>query len=357
MYITKLVLKNYRNIINQTIEFNKGINFIYGDNAQGKTNIIESIYFFTTGKSFRTKKDSELINFNKKTSEVDIFFKRSGLDCSGNFIIKNDSKKQIKINYVPINKIGNLMGFLNAVIFSPQDLSLIKDGPIFRRRFIDIFISQIKPKYFFDLQQYGKILKQRNSVLKKSKTKSSLISTISVWDEKLSEYAENIIKMRIIYIKKFKEIAIDIHNELTDGTELFDIKYENSFDNNLKYIDVLKNSIDKDIEYGFTQYGPHRDDLLFSINNMNVKKFASQGQQRSIVLTLKISEANLINEEIGEYPIILLDDIMSELDEKRQKYIINKIKDKQVILTGTEISKNINIDINLINISNGMIVN
>jgi DNA replication and repair protein RecF len=364
VFVNKLILKNFRNIIDETIILDKGINIIYGNNAQGKTNIIEALYLFTTGKSFRTKKDNELINFNRDYSEVNIFFNRNNKENTGNFIIKNDGNKQIKINYTPINRIGKLMGFFNAVIFAPIDLSIIKDGPAFRRRFIDIFISQIRPSYFFDLQQYSKILKQRNSLLKKFKNRSTLMNTISIWDEKLSEYAERIINLRNFYINKLNNVAINIHNDLTQRQEEFNIKYESSFNINFRsnenikdlYISILEKNLDRDIDIGFTQYGPHRDELIFNINNMDVKKYASQGQQRSIVLTLKMSECNLIKEEIGEYPIILLDDIMSELDKYRQNYIINNIVDKQVIITGTDINKDIYKNVNLINIREGRVI-
>ena len=348
MYIDNLQLENYRNYVKEDINFYKGINIIYGNNAQGKTNILEAIYLFATGKSHRTNKDKELIKFNEKYANIKMNFTRRNALNSAQMILSYDQKKRIKINEVPINRIGELMGFFNAVMFSPEDLNLIKEGPSQRRKFLDICISQMKPKYFYDLQQYLKILEQRNKLLKIIETKNSLKDTLQIWDEKLTEYGAKIILYRTTFIKRLKNVAQLIHRDITRGKEQLDIEYLPSvklYDKNISDVKEIKeifkrtleNNKEKELYSGITLVGPHRDDLNFIINNLPVKNYGSQGQQRTVVLSVKMAELEFMKEELGEYPILLLDDIMSELDHERQDYIINSIKNKQVIITCTDI--------------------
>ncbi len=369
MYVTDVKLKNFRNYENGNINFGKGVNIIYGNNAQGKTNILESIYAFTTGKSYRTNKDSEMILFDKEFANIKISFLNSNGINHGEIVLSSDKKKRIKINEVPINKIGELMGFFNAVIFSPEDLNLIKEGPSQRRKFINICISQLRPNYFYYLQQYIKVLNQRNNLLKSLSFNKSLIDTLPIWDEKLIECGSRIILSRLIFIEKIRTIAKEIHINITRNKEDLKIEYrtnvgiQNYSKDNIEEIkEIFKKKLERnrkrELNYGMTLIGPHRDDINFFINDMQVKKYGSQGQQRTVVLTLKMAEMELINEELGEYPILLLDDIMSELDKSRQDYIMNNIMDKQVIITCTDIN-GFNIDKKnyIYRIENGKIYN
>lgn len=356
MYVSNVVLKFYRNYEYADIKLNKEVNVIYGNNAQGKTNILESIYLFTTGKSYRTNKDKELIQFGQQYAKLKIEFNNRNGDNTGEIILSADQKKRIKVNEVPINKIGELMGFFNAVIFSPEDLDLVKSGPAQRRKFIDICISQLRPNYFYNLQKYLKVMQQRNNLLKSIHQKRSLKETLPIWEEELVQCGAKIILNRIAFIKKIRDIAERIHLDITRGTEHLKIQYRTNIG-----IDETEEDIDKivkdfrhklnhyrgkEIENGMTLIGPHRDDIYFMINDNHAKKFGSQGQQRTVVLSLKMAEMEYMKEEIGEYPILLLDDIMSELDRNRQHYIMNNITNRQVIITCTGIEglkKNTNI--------------
>ncbi|MDK2933576.1 MAG: replication and repair protein RecF [Clostridiales bacterium] len=354
MYVSNIKLRNYRNYSNADINFGKNINIIYGDNAQGKTNILESIYLFATGKSHRTNKDKELIKFDHEYANLKInFYNKNGLN-SGEMILDQNQKKRIKINTVPINRLGELMGFLNAVLFAPEDLNLIKEGPSQRRRFLDIFISQLRPNYFYNLQQYIKVLEQRNNLLKtinlqkSSQSRHMLQDTLSIWDEKLVEHGSNIMLNRTVFIKKLKEYAKKIHLNITQEMEQLEVEYlPNVKMNHMEDLTAIKDLFQKrlnekkkkELNTGVTLIGPHRDDIHFVVNNMPVKNYGSQGQQRTVIFSLKMAQMEFMKEDLGEYPVLLLDDIMSELDHNRQDYIIRNISDKQVFITCTDIDR------------------
>jgi len=321
---------------------------------------------FAAGRSHRTKKDKELIKFDHNYANIKIIFENKDRINTGEMIISNDRKKIIKMNEVPINKIGQLMGFFNVVMFSPEDLNLIKEGPLQRRRFLDISISQMRPNYFYNLQQFVKILEQRNKLLKTISVKKSLEETLSIWDEKLVEYGSKIIWYRELYIRKLREFAKEIHNNITLNNEILDIAYNPGIKadsieslNQIKeiFMNQLLNNKKKEIEAGITMVGPHRDDMEFSINNVAVKHFASQGQQRTVVLSLKMAELEFMKEYTGEYPVLLLDDIMSELDKNRQHFLMNKIENKQVIITCTDIDRfNIYEHASIFKVEKGMVM-
>lgn len=344
MIVKSLELENFRNHKDTKISFSDRFNVIFGDNGQGKTNILEAIYLCASGRSHRTSKDSELIRFTCGSYKVSAFVKTSGLEkdiCIDYFA---DQKKQIKINEIPLHKIGALMGNLYAVFFSPEDLFIVKQGPTERRRFVDITLSQIKPAYFYDLQLLSKVLKQRNTLLKSLNNHPALIDTVDVWNRKLAEVAASIITARRIFSKKLSELAKSQHKFLTIEKEIISFDYHCSFqigEDTEKselieiYIRQLEKNISRDIALGYTSAGPHRDDYDISINGKSLKLFGSQGQQRSSVLSLKIAEIELIYNETGEYPVLLLDDVMSELDENRQKYLMDSIKNVQTFITCT----------------------
>ncbi len=358
MYVKKLSLKNYRNIQLLEIELKKGINIFYGKNAQGKTNLLEAIYIGATGRSHRTHIDKELINFDKLDAHIKIEVIYNNYLNKIDIHLKKDSKKGIALNNLPLKKLGELFGALNVVIFSPEDLNLIKRGPLERRKFIDIELCQVNKVYYDSLFQYHKILKHRNALLKKIFKQNDLKETLFAWDIQLIEYGKKIIKTREDFIKKISKIANKIHNSITKNQEFLQIKYKP----NVSFKDFeskLNKSIEKDILYQTTSVGPHKDDILFFINDINVKDFGSQGQQRTVSLSTKLAEIDLIKKEKGIFPVLLLDDVFSELDQFRQKYLISNIKDIQVIITCTgieDVIKNLNTDCKIFEIEDGKIL-
>lgn len=332
MIVKNLYLENFRNYDMQTIDFGEKKNVFYGLNGQGKTNIIEALYYFCTCKSFRSIYDKEIIKFGCDYSKINLEFEASKRENNAQIFITE--KKSVKLNGANLERLSELIGKANMVIFTPSQLNLIREGPGVRRNFLDILISQIKPLYFKNLMFYYKILKQRNIILK-SKNKK-MTDTIDVWDEKLAQYGVNICLLRDKYLKKMNYFL----NMLEYNNENISISYNPSikddFSSKDNFINILKKSIDKDLEKGMTLIGPHRDDFNIDINGISLKKYGSQGQTRTGILKMKIAECEMINEITGEQPLLLLDDILSELDEKRRKYFMEKIKDRQVIITCTD---------------------
>ncbi|MFZ5353894.1 MAG: DNA replication/repair protein RecF [Bacillota bacterium] len=367
MHINNINLKNFRNYDNLSVELKKGANIFYGSNAQGKTNIIESIYMLSTGKSHRTQKDIELIKWNEDDSKIRVDFERESEKKTIELYIKKNNKKQIKINGVRLNKIGELLGNLITVIFSPDHMKIIKEGPSERRRFIDIILSQVKPSYYYNLTQYLKVLEQRNNLITEGWDDPELLKTVDIWDDQLVSYGAKVINDRINFIKMISAYAYDSHKKITDSKEELRLIYKNSFksDKNdieaikTKYYEELDKSRSTDYRRGITQIGPHRDDILFYINGKEVRIYGSQGQQRTTLLSLKIAELELLNNEAQSYPVLLLDDVFSELDTQRQGFLMSFIENVQTIITCTDVEyfKNLNIkDFSLFNVSNGNVV-
>jgi len=345
MYVSSLTLQNYRNYDKLSILLHPGLNIFFGDNAQGKTNIIESIYLCGTGRSHRTFREKEMIYWQRDRGYVKAEINKKDFVTTIEINLISGSSKYVKVGNVKINRLSELLGNLNVVLFSPEDLKLVKEGPIFRRRFLDIEISQVKPGYFYNLNQYNKVLMQRNNLLKSIKYDNSLLKTLDVWDEQLSQYGSYIVNYRMEFVKKISILAKLIHRKITDGNEEFDVLYSTDFKESMNredikigiYKNLLKNR-QKDILRGTTSSGPHRDDMDFYINNIDVKAFGSQGQQRTAALSLKLSELEFIKSECSEYPVLLLDDVLSELDTTRQKYLLDSLKNVQTILTCTSIN-------------------
>jgi len=354
MLITNLKLQNFRNYDNLNVDFNKGINVIYGDNAQGKTNILEAICLTSIGKSFRTNKDKELIKFNKNYSKIEVQF--SKLDRSGKINIEISNKKNILINGVNIKRLSELLGILHIVIFTPDDINILKNGPMYRRRFLDIFIGQLRPNYIYCLNIYLKTLEQRNNYLKQIKLENKSADFLDIWDEKLSEYAEKVYNYRLDFINKIKEKIIVVHNTITENKEKINIEYISDFLNRKDFVNKLKNNRQADIIKGYTNKGIHRDDFYMYIDENLINIYGSQGQHRTAILSLKMSELKVICDEIGESPILLLDDFMSELDDKRIKNFLENISDTQVLITGTDKISIENLNFNVYNVKNGKII-
>lgn len=337
MYIKKIKLKNFRNYEEEEFIFKNNFNIIYGDNAQGKTNILEAIYLSSIGRSFRTKKDSELIKIGSDKAIIEIEYQR--IDRNGKIKIELDNKKNFYLNGVKQKKLSDIIGKIHIVLFNPDDINIIKGGPTNRRKFLDIMISQLKPNYLHILNNYIKTLEQRNIYLKQIRLENKSEELLDIWDIKLSELSEKIYEYRYFYIKKIKEKIKDIHNNITNCgyiKENIEINYLTTGKNKEEFYNNLLKSRKIDIKRGFTSTGIHRDDIDILINNEKVDIYGSQGQQKTSILSLKIAELNIICDEIGEKPILLLDDFMSELDGNRRGNLLNNISDSQVFITCTD---------------------
>lgn len=338
MKINALELENYRNIENISLTFDD-VNIIYGENAQGKTNLIEAIYLFTGAKSFRGVRDKELIQFGCDYSKLKIDFINKNRQQTAEILIKN--KREAMLNGVKKKSPVLLGEELKAVIFSPVHLSMIKDGPGERRRFADGALCQIKSGYRNILKEYNKALAQRNSLLKDIAVNFSLSDMLYIWDKSFAKYGAKMIYQRQKYIEALTPYAKEIFNGFSNGRENIDLVLKGAFDyKNLtldeienKLMIALQNNRQADMIMKITTIGPHRDDIEILINGRSARKYGSQGQQRSCVLALKLAEASLLREKTRDEPVALLDDVMSELDEKRQDYILNHIKDWQVFIT------------------------
>lgn len=334
MWISKIKINNFRNYNLQEINLEKNINVFYGENAQGKTNIIESIFLCSMGRSFRTNKDKEMIKLNSENAIIEIEYQKT--DRDGKIKIELGNRKNVYINGIKIKKLSELLGNINVVIFTPDDINILKGGPQNRRKFLDIMISQLKPNYMHNLNLYLKTLEQRNNYLRQIREENKDENLLEIWDEKLAEYAVTISKYRNEYMEKIQEKIEKIHNEITDDKEEIKIEYITECDNKENFLNLLKSRRKLDIIKGFTTKGVHRDDFVIYINKKRLDIYGSQGQHRTAILSLKLSELNIIEEEIGEYPILLLDDFMSELDQKRRNHFLEKIDNTQVIITCTD---------------------
>ncbi len=346
MNVNRIQVKNYRNISEAEIFPDKGVNVIFGENAQGKTNILESIWLFSGFRSFRGSKDNELIKFGEEFLKSEIDFYGAGREQSAKIIISRQSKK-ILLNSVPLNAASKFIGNFNCVVFSPAYLSLVKGSPSERRRFIDTAICQIKPSFTKVISDYNKTLVQRNSFLKDLKFNNSAYEFLEIWNEKIASLAAVIINERIDYIKKLSSAAAIIYSGISGEKEEMSIEYKMRVSPNRyealsdkveksRIIELIKQSENSDVMYGSTNIGAHHDEIEIKINNMSAKSFGSQGQQRSAALALKLGEAEILKDITGERPVALLDDVMSELDVNRQDYILNHIKDWQVFITCCE---------------------
>ena len=353
MWIEKIKLKNFRNYENQEIILNKNINIFYGENAQGKTNIIESIFLSSIGKSFRTSKDSELIKFGQNDTFLEFDFQNSKRE--GNIKINISNKKNIFLNKIKLKKLSELLGNIHTVIFTPDDINILKQGPQMRRKFLDIMISQLRPNYMHVFSLYYKALEERNNYLKKIKTENADENLLELWDEQLINYGKMISDYRKEFIEKIKNKIKEIHFNITENKEEIKINYITDCLEKENFKNLLKQRRKLDIIKGYTTRGIHRDDFEIYIINILVNTYGSQGQHRTAILSLKMAELQVIQDEIGEEPILLLDDFMSELDEKRRLNFLNSIKNNQVIITCTEKFEITNSDVKYFKVEDGKI--
>lgn len=344
MHVESIKLINFRNYINLDIKLNKNLNIFLGPNAQGKTNLLESIHISSSGRSYRTSRDRELINMDKSVGYIGLKVIKDNFEKYIEVKFEENKNKRVRINRVETDKLSDLVGQVNVVIFSPEDLKLVKGGPSERRTFLDEEISQIRPRYRHNLNKYKQILFQRNNLLKSIKYNNKDSKMIDVWDAQLIDTGVEIILSRIDFIEKLSVISKNIHSKLTTDNEELSVIYAPSFKIESKDKDQIKETFKKnlndelvkDIEKGTTSLGPHKDELEILINNMSSRIYGSQGQQRTSALSLKLAEVDLIKDEIGEYPILLLDDVLSELDVDRRKSLVKTFKDVQTIITSTD---------------------
>lgn len=358
MIINAIELHNFRNYGDCSVELDKGLNVICGNNAVGKTNLVESIYYASFGKSPRTNKEKELIRWGSDSLNVKLAFTKRFR--SYNISIGYDGKaRKYYIDKLPITRISDIIGLLNVVFFSPDELSIVKDGPSERRRFLDMSISQQKKSYFTDLVTYNKVLEQRNKLLKSHLSTKEIDDVLVIYNIQLSKFGARIINNRYIFIEHLREIAGRVHQDLTSGSEILGIDYESAVSRGSvsamesELLQKLTDGSVKDKQLQYTTVGPHRDDIALSIGGVDVRKFGSQGQQRTAALSLKLSEIQLIEEENGELPILILDDVLSELDEYRAGKLLAIADRTQTVLTCTEFNGKCD---RLIRIDNGAIV-
>lgn len=334
MIIKSIELQNFRNYEDLNISFDEGTNIFYGDNAQGKTNILEAAYLSGTTKSHKCSKDKEMIRFGEQESHIRTVVVKKDKEYQIDMHLKYNRSKGIAINKVPIKKASELFGILNMVFFSPEDLNIIKNGPAERRRFLDSELCQLDKIYLSDLTTYNKILNQRNKLLKDMVYRPDLKDTLPVWDMQLVETGRKIIRRRKQFVDELNEIVHDIHYRISGEKEDLILQYEPSIED-IFFEDELSRVKERDMRQCMTSVGPHRDDLLFSIGEVDIRKFGSQGQQRTSALSLKLSEIELVKRSIHDTPVLLLDDVLSELDSNRQNYLLNSIHDTQTLITCT----------------------
>ena len=360
MVIKSLKLKNYRNYNLLDLNFDPNTNILYGDNAQGKTNILEALYLSGTTKSHRGTKDRDIIQFGYDESHIETIVEKRGICFQIDMHLKKNSPKGIAIDKIPIRKAGELFGIVHFVFFSPEDLNIIKEGPSGRRRFIDLELSQLDKIYLSNLSNYNRIINQRNSLLKDLYGQKNLMDTLDIWDMQMAAYGTKVLEARKNFIKQVNEIISDIHFKLTGGKERISISYEAS-NGNMSLEEALKRYRERDMRMKSTTVGPHRDDICFTTDSgLDVRKFGSQGQQRTAALSLKMSEIELVKQVIKDTPVLLLDDVLSELDKHRQNYLLDSINNIQTIITCTGLDEFVNhrFSINKIfHIRNGHAVN
>ncbi len=341
MIIKSLELMNFRNYDFLDLKFSEGTNILYGDNAQGKTNVLEAIYLSATTKSHKGSKDRDIVNFNAEEAHIRTYLEKEGIEYKVDMHLRKSKSKGIAVDGQKLKKAADLLGLLNVVFFSPEDLSIIKNGPAERRRFVDMELCQLDNFYLYNLNHYNKIVNQRNKLLKDMYFNPQLRDTLNIWDSQLVSFGSKIIERRRIFIDQLNEIIYEIHKKLSGDKEELVIKYEPDVEIE-NFENVMRASQEKDMKLKQTCVGPHRDDLSFMVGDIDIRKFGSQGQQRTAALSLKLSEIELVKKITKDTPVLLLDDVLSELDSNRQNYLLNSIGDIQTIITCTGLDEFVN---------------
>ena len=359
MIIKSLELKDFRNYKELKIDFDSGVNILYGDNAQGKTNVLEAVYFTATTRSHKSSKDKDVINFDAEEAHIKTIIDKEGLERRIDMHLRRAKSKGIAVDKVRLKKAVELLGILNIVLFSPEDLSIIKNAPSERRHFVDMELCQLDQIYLYDLNNYNKIINQRNRLLKDVHFNSEYRDMIKIWDNQLLSYGIKIINRREKFIEQLNNIIEEIHGKLSGEREKLKIKYAPHVTAD-EFEDKLKNSLERDIKLKMTGTGPHRDDFIFYSNDIDIRVYGSQGQQRTAALSLKLSEIELVKQITRDNPVLLLDDVLSELDSNRQTYLLNNIGGIQTIITCTGLDDFVNNRFEydkVFRVNNGTIIN
>lgn len=334
MKIESINLENFRNYESLELSLHEGTNLFYGDNAQGKTNILEAVYLCGTTKSHRGSKDRETIKFGQEESHIRMNISKNEISYRIDMHLKKNKAKGIAINGLPIRKASELLGLGNFVFFSPEDLNIIKNGPSERRRFLDMELCQLNKVYLYSLMNYNKILMQRNKLLKDIYFNPEYEDTLDIWDMQMVEYGCQVIRAREAFVKQLNQIIYEIHRKLSGGREALLVTYEKNVSEEA-FVEMIHRNREKDIKLKMSHTGPHRDDLSFLIRDVDIRRFGSQGQQRTTALSLKLAEIELVKHNSKDSPVLLLDDVLSELDSNRQHYLLESISGVQTLITGT----------------------
>ncbi len=361
MKINSIKLTNYRNYTEEKVYFSPNLNVLLGKNAQGKTNLLEAIYFCAVAKSPRTSKESELVNWQKDFAQIMLDYSTRAGEKKVEITLKKRGKKIVRLNKINILKIADLVGAVKCVYFSPDELKLVKDAPQDRRKFLDTDISQIDKNYFYNLLKYNKILDSRNKLLKEQKDVEVIKQTLPIWSTQLAQTGAKIIASRIKFLQKLTLYAMESHAYLTDNSEKLELNYQGVValtekDIEAKLLQQLSLSEEKDLRLGYTTVGPHRDDIEMKVNNIDIRAFGSQGQHRTVALSLKLAELEIFKDECGEYPILLLDDVLSELDIDRQSKLLEKTKQIQTIMTTTNTNEYLLDKATIIRVEDGKVI-
>ena len=341
MIIKSIELADYRNYDCLSLQFDRGTNILYGDNAQGKTNILEAIFVAATTKSHKGAKDREIVSFGKEEAHIRTYLEKEGVEIRVDMHLRKNKSKGIAIDGQKIKKAADLMGLCNVVFFSPEDLGIIKNGPGERRRFVDMELCQLDSVYLYNLNHYNRIVNQRNKLLKDMYMNPDLKETLGIWDMQLVSFGSKIIERRKLFEEQLNEIIFGIHKKLSGDKEELVIHYEPDVEAE-DFEKRLKMNQDRDIRAKMTSVGPHRDDFSFIIGDIDIRRYGSQGQQRTAALSLKLSEIELVKKIARDTPVLLLDDVLSELDSNRQNYLLNSIGDIQTIITCTGLEEFVN---------------
>ena len=348
MICTNIKTLNFRNSLEADVNFTDGVNVLVGNNAQGKTNLLEAVYMFSLGKSFRAAKESDLVNFDCNEAKVSLSYRENSRSDLQNITMKigKNRRRVIEINGLKIGKLSEMIGAFRAVLFCPEHLSLVKEGPSMRRSYLDVAISQFRPVYLRSLQRYYAILEQRNKLIKGAEEDRRLFdSTVDIWSAQLAHESAIIASYREKYVKLVHAAVSEIIKDMSGEKELIEISYSGSGKledysdlhvNEERFLKLLTENHDREIGAGVTLWGVHKDDIDIKINSKEARKFASQGQQRSIALALKLAEGEICRQETGDFPVLLLDDVLSELDMVRRDFLLSSVSGRQVIMTTCE---------------------
>ena len=341
MIVKSLKLNQFRNYESLQLFFDKGTNLFYGNNAQGKTNILEAVYLCGTTKSHKGSKDREMIRFGEEEAHIRMAISRSQSAYEIDMHLKKNRTKGVAVNGVPIKKASELFGIVNVIFFSPEDLNIIKNGPAERRRFLDLELCQLNKVYVYDLVQYNRVVVQRNKLLKEMDSDPSLKETLNIWDSQLVRFGSELIRLRTRFVEELNELIREIHFHLSGEREELEIRYEPNVTPETFEAELSRNR-NQELRQRLTLTGPHRDDLNFIVNGADIRKFGSQGQQRTAALSLKLSEIELVKRTVKDYPVLLLDDVLSELDGKRQEHLLSEISHIQTLITCTGLDEFVN---------------